>query len=142
MKKQNISNPFHASVKKFLFGFGLAGFLLIGSASGASAQDTAKPQPAAVSYIGSLDGQPVFKVDLDNKDGSVYNFKIKDDRGAVLYAEKITKQQFSKKFKFDRNNEEEVKLIFTLTSDKRTQSQEFRINTQTQVLNDIVVTKL
>ncbi len=142
MKKQNINNPFYANVKRFLLGLGLSSFLLIGLASGAAAQSSKKIPSADINYIGSLDGQPVFKVDLDNKAGAVYNLKIKDGYGATLYSQKITGKQFSKKFRFDREGEENLKLVFILSGDKEQESQEFRVNTLTEILNNVVVTKL
>ena len=141
MKKQNINTPFHANVKRFFLSIGLAGFLLVGLAADASAQTSKKPS-ADINYIGSLDGQPVFKVDLDNKEGSTYNLRIKDGYGATLYSQKITGKQFSKKFRFDRQGEENLKLVFILSGDKEEEAQEFRVNTLTEILNNVVVTKL
>jgi hypothetical protein len=140
MKKQNLSALFNV-VKQSLFSIGFTGFLLIGLVTGASAQSSDNAPKAAINYIGSLDGKPVFKVDLDNKNGNVYFLSIKDDEGALLYSEKIKDKQFSKSFRFDADRDV-VKLSFILSTGKETQTQEFKVNTSTRSYNDVAVTTL
>jgi len=127
---------FNSLVKKSVLSLGLTTLLLSGMASAQSS-----PEPL-VKYIGTLDGQPIFRVQLDNQPGSVYHLTIKDEEGTVLYAEKIKDKQFSKSFKFDNAARDNVKLTFTLQGNKNTQSKEFKINTTTKVLDNVVVTTL
>lgn len=138
MKKQNFSTL----VKKAIFSLGFTSLLLTGMASVTSAQDSSKLPTPTIKYIGTLDGQPVFGVQLNNEAGTVYYLTIKDDEGTVLYAEKIRDRQFSKKFKFENADRDNVKLTFILEGNNETQSQEFKVNTSTKVLNDVVVTTL
>jgi biopolymer transport protein ExbD len=138
MKKQNFSTI----VKRSIFSLGFT-VLMFGMASAASAQDSlAVTTPNPVKYIGSLDGQPVFKVELSNENGKPQFLTIKDDQGVVLYSEKIKSKQFSKSFKFENSDRDNVKLTFILEGDKGVQSQEFKVNTNTRVYNDVVVTTL
>jgi len=138
MKKQNLNTRVRRSILKI----SLATALLIGLTSAASAQESAQQKNPAISYIGTLDGQPVFNVALENKDNSVYYLSIKDEQGYTLYSEKIKDKQFSKKFKFDGSELGSLKLTFTLESDKGVESQVFNVNTNTRFLKDVVVTKL
>ena len=141
MKKQNFSTL----VKKSIFSVGFTSLMLIGLATAASASTTdTTPTPApAVKYVGSLDGQPVFKVELNNEASKVQYLTIKDDQGVVLYAEKIKRKQFSKNFKFENSDRDNVKLTFIVENEKGVQSsQEFKVNTNTRVYNDVVVTTL
>jgi hypothetical protein len=140
MKKQNFSALFNV-VKQSVFSIGFTGFLLIGLVAGASAQSSDNTPKADIKYIGSLDSKPVFKVDLDNKNGNVYFLTIKDDEGALLYSEKIKDKQFSKSFKFDADRDA-VKLTFILSTGKETQTQEFKVNTSIRSYNDVAVTTL
>jgi hypothetical protein len=144
MKKQNISNPFSTIVRKSLFVLGLAGLIVVNSASAAAAQDSIKKDSdPVVSYIGTLDGQPVFRVRFDNQDGSIYNLSIIDEEGALLYSEKVKGKEFSKKFKFEPTYHEGSKIRFVLSGDKgEKKTQVFQVNTNVQVLTDVVVTKL
>lgn len=138
MKKQNFSTL----VKKAIFNLGFTSFVLIGLAITASAHATDTTPNPAVKYVGSLDGQPVFKVELNNETAKVQYLTIKDDQGVVLYSEKIKSKQFSKSFKFENSDRNDVRLTFTVESGKSTQSQEFKVNTNTRVYNDVVVTTL
>jgi hypothetical protein len=134
MKKQ----IFSTLVKRSVLSLGLTTVLLSGMTS---AQSSATPEPI-VKYIGTLDGQPIFRVQLDNQPGSIYHLTIKDEEGTVLYAEKIKDKQFSKSFKFDNAARDNVKLTFTLRGNKSTQSKEFKVNTTTKILDNVVVTTL
>lgn len=136
MKKQNFSTL----VKKSIL-LGFTSLLLIAGTTVSSAQTATSPEPT-VKYIGTLDGQPVFKVDLNNLTGSVYHFTIKDETGSVLYAEKIKAKEFSKKFKFENADRQNVKLTFSIEGKEGVQSQEFQVNNSTKVFNDVVVTSL
>jgi hypothetical protein len=134
MKKQS----FNTLVKRSVLSLGLSTILLAGAAS---AQSSTNPDPA-VKYIGTLDGQPMFKVQLNNQTGNVYHLTIKDDEGTVLYTERITDKQFAKSFKFDNAERNNVKLTFVLEGNKTVQSKEFNVNSSTQVLDNVVVTTL
>jgi len=134
MKKQS----FNTLVKRSVLSLGLSTILLAGAAS---AQSSTNPDPA-VKYIGTLDGQPMFKVQLNNQTGDVYHLTIKDDEGTVLYTERFTDKQFAKSFKFDNAERNNVKLTFILEGNKTVQSREFNVNSSTQVLDNVVVTTL
>jgi hypothetical protein len=60
----------------------------------------------------------------------------------VLYAEKIKDKEFSKSFKFDNADRSNVKLTFILQGNKDVQSKEFKVNSSTKVLDNVVVTTL
>jgi hypothetical protein len=138
MKKQ----IFSTLVKKSIISLSFASLVLIGSANTASASSTDTTPVPAVKYLGSLDGLPVFRVELNNETAKVQYLTIKDDQGVVLYSEKIKNKQFSKSFKFENADRDNVKLTFTVESDNGVQSQEFKVNTNTRVYNDVVVTTL
>ena len=138
MKKQNFS----ILVKRTIFSLGFT-ILMFGMASAASTQDSAVNAPnPAIKYIGSLDGQPLFRVELNNDNAKVQYLTIKDDQGVVLYSEKIKGKQFSKTFRFENLDRDNVKLSFIVETDKGTQSQDFKVNSSTRVLNNVVVTTL
>jgi hypothetical protein len=140
MKKQN--NPFYVIGKKFL-GLSLAGFLLVGSASAKSPNDSiTKEKEPAVYYIGTLDGQPVFRVHFDNQENAVYSLSILDEDGSLLYSEKIKGKAFSKSFKFERTDRQNTKLRFVLAGNKGNKTQVFQVDNNIQVINDVVVTRL
>jgi hypothetical protein len=137
MKKQILS-----TVKKSILSLGFTSLVLIGLATTASARTTDTTPAPAVKYLGSLDGQPVFRVELNNENAKFQYLTIKDDQGVVLFSEKIRGKQFSKSFRFESLDRDNVKLSFIVETDKGVQSQEFKVNTNTRILNDVVVTTL
>lgn len=140
MKKQ-VRNQFSNGVRKTIFRFSVAAFVFTGFIPGiAKAQDKAVPA-ASVNYVGDVDGQPVFQVSLDNKSGEVFNLTIRDEEGVVFYSERFTDKSFLKKFKFDKDGHEDAKLTFILSSPTE-KEQVFQVNTNVQVLKDVVVTRL
>lgn len=139
MKKQVSSKSF---LRKSIFTLGLISFIFASSVQASSTQDPADSPNSSIKYVGSLDGKPVFRVELNNLNSNVYFLTIKDDEGSVLYSEKIKDKQFSKSFKFETADRDNVKLTFTLSGENQSQSKEFKVNTNTRVLNDVVVTTL
>jgi hypothetical protein len=140
MKKQFMST-FSNVVRKTMLSLGFASFLTLSFVpSVANAQD--KPAGVAITYVGTVDNQPIFQIEFENKNEDVFNISIKDDAGNVLYGEKFKDKKFSKKFKYQDAGIDDVKLTFTLTSEKEKQSQSFEINTNTRVIQDVVVTRL
>lgn len=142
MKKENISINFSA-LRRSAVALVLTAFLVVSGLSAFAAQDPITSLPeGTITYIGTLDGQPVFQVAFDNSNGAVRTLVIKDGEGSILYSEKIKAEAFSKKFKFERADRNNVKLTFVLWDGKEQQSQEFVVNNSTQVVSNLVVTKL
>ncbi|HWI90460.1 MAG TPA: hypothetical protein VNT20_04255 [Flavisolibacter sp.] len=138
MKKQ----IFSTLVRKSIISLGFTSLVLIGLVNTATAGTTDTTPTPLVKYVGSLDGQPVFKVDLKNESAKAQYLTIKDDQGVILYAEKIKGKEFTKSFKFENSDRDNVRLTFIVENEKGVQSQEFKVNTNTRVLNDVVVTTL
>lgn len=130
-------------VAKHLIRFALAS-LLLATVAPVMAQDGIRSTPPAVSinYIGTVDNQPIFQIEFDNKNEELFNLSIKDDQGIVLFNEKFKDKKFSKKFQLEKPTEDNVKLTFTIAADKEKQSQSFEINTNVRVIQDVVVTRL
>lgn len=138
MKKQ-ISNT-RSVLRKGIISLGFFSFAFFGLTP-AFARDS-KENPPVVSYAGSVDGQPLFQVKVDNANSEVYFLSITDDEGNLLYSEKIKDQKISRTFKYDKSDRDNAKLTFVLAGEKEKQTQVFKINTNTQVVQDVVVTKL
>lgn len=139
--KKKIRNQFSNGIKKNILRFSLAGIFFAGLASGSANAQTKPASVALVNYIGDMDGQPVFQVALDNQSGKVYNLTIKDQEGTVFYTERFAQKNFTKKFRFDKADHDDVNLTFILSSPTE-KDQVFQVNTNVQVLKDVVVTRL
>ena len=138
MKKQ-ISNT-RSVLRNGIISLGFFAFALFGLTPAFA--NESKDNPPVVSYAGSVDGQPLFRVNVENKNSEVYFLSITDDEGNLLYSEKIKDQKISRTFKYDKSDRDNAKLTFVLAGEKEKQTQVFKINTNTQVVQDVVVTKL
>lgn len=95
----------------------------------------------AIRYVGSLNEQPVFQIDFENTEAETYYISIRDDEGNVLYNEKVKDAKYSKKFKIEHGSEY-ARLTFTLSNDRQRKVQVYQINTNTRMIQDVVVTRL
>lgn len=142
MKKQTANTP-ASKAGKFISRFAFASLFLF-SFSAANAQSTARQTetPLQIKYLGVVENQPLFQVDLDNESGEIYTLSIKADDGSVLYSERVKDKKFSKKIKWNNSETDNSKLVFILSGDKEKQTQVFEINTSLREVRDVVVTKL
>jgi len=143
MKKQFLRN-LSLSVRKTTLRFGLAALLAVTVLPAIVQAQIVKTiaETIAIQYIGTVDNQPVFQIEFENKEQKPIQVSIKDEDGNTLYFEKIKDKKFSRKFKFERPDAEDMKLTFTLATEKEKHVQVFEVNTQVKVVQDVVVTKL
>ncbi|HWJ90126.1 MAG TPA: hypothetical protein VNR87_03395 [Flavisolibacter sp.] len=139
MKKQFVNNL--SRTKKSILNLGLAGILFVGLPSVVNAEEKpGTPSGVSVNYVGSVDNQPVFQIEFDNKNEEQFTISIKDSDGNVLYVERSKDKKFVKRFKYQ--GEEAVKLTFVLSTDKEKQAQVFEVNKSIRVVQDVVVNRL
>jgi len=70
------------------------------------------------------------------------NVLIKDEDGNVLYADRFKDKKLTKKFKVNTAEYGDVRLTFVISTEKERTSQVFQVNTNTRVIDDVVVTNL
>ena len=141
MKKQtqNLRN----TARNFIVPAFLFTALLVGSSTNSvNAQSAINSTSPSVKYLGKSNDQLVFQVDYDNTNDEVLNLAIKDEDGNILYADRFRDKKLSKKFKVNSSEYGNMKLTFVLSTDKEKQSQVFQVNTNTRVIDDVVVTNL
>ena len=139
MKKQFISN----AVRKTMLFFGVTSFILFSfmpSIAQAQGRPFATP-PVMIKYIGSVENQPVFQIEFENKNAETFNLTIRDEEGNFLYGEKTKEKKFLKKFQYS-GDIDNVKLTFTLAGEKDKQPQVYEVNTRARMVQDVVVTRL
>jgi len=113
--------------------------LTYGKAYGQSFSSNSRP---SIQYVGKVNDQLVFQVDYDNPTNDVVNVIIKDEDGNVLYADRFKDKKLTKKFKVNTAEYGDVRLTFVISTDKDRTSQIFQVNTNTRVVDDVVVTNL
>ncbi len=104
-----------------------------------STASTSKP---VIKYLGRSDDQLVFQVDYNNLSDETFNVSIKDEDGNLIYVDRFRDKKFSKKFRINESEYGAMKLTFVFSSGKDYQAQAFQINTNSHVVDDVVVTNL
>lgn len=143
MKNQLLSNV-HSFLKSTITPAALA--LMLTGTVPAFAQTIEKSAvteiPVKVTYVGRVDLQPVFQIDIDNIKGDNLYVSLKDEDGTLLYAYKFKDQKFSKKFLFDTYDVVSMKVTLSLTSKNNKKPQVLQFGNVLTTIEDVVVTKV
>ena len=136
MEKANINRI----VKNVLF-TALAALLFFGPVLQAQAQDNGKNNSVVVKYLGSVGNQPVFQIEFDNAEEEEILVNLKDTDGNILYQERFKEKKFSKKFQLE-HTDDNMKVVLSITSKKDRFTQQYQINRNTRLVEDVIVTKV
>ncbi|MCP9749632.1 hypothetical protein [Ferruginibacter sp. HRS2-29] len=105
--------------------------------AGTPGEDTVE-KPLVVTYLGTVNAQPLFQVDLNNASADDLTLVLENEAGDVLYTQKIKETSFTKKIQLD-TNETEINLNLYVYSAKNKTKQVYQINKITRVVDDVVV---
>ena len=141
MKKQmrNLMNKTRIFLVPALFVVLSIAGLTYGKAYGQSISSNFRP---SIQYVGKVNDQLVFQVDYENPNNDVVNVLIKDEDGNVLYTDRFNDKKLTKKFKVNTTEYGDARLTFVISTSKERTSQVFQVNTNTRVIDDVVVTNL
>ncbi len=103
-------------------------------------EPVASSSSAVVTHIGNIDNSVLLKVQYDNLSGEKFALTIKDQNEEVLYHEVYSDKKFNKKFQLPKENAE--KLQFIIKGMKTNQTQTFEVNTNTRLVEEMVVKKI
>lgn len=122
----------------------LACVLVAGSLTASYAAETpvAKTSPVELKYIGQVNEQPVFEVNIDNSKGENLFLNLEDEDNNVLYTDKFNDKSFSKKFQFAMSEAGSTKITMNLFTKDDKKTQVFEIKNVAQVVQNVVVTKV
>lgn len=77
----------------------------------ASANDANEDTPAAeLKYLGILQNQPVFQLNLNSGKEEVFVITIRDHFGEILYTEKLRTKTFVRTFRLDTDSLDDAEL--------------------------------
>src|SRR5215510_8587160 len=81
----------------------------------------------SLKYIGLVQNQPMFQLDLNSVEETDFYVSIKDQFGQVIYTEKITTKNFTRNYRLDTDNLDEA-VIKVEVRDGNKKPQVFTIN--------------
>ena len=117
-------------------------FLFITLSKEVQAADSLKKPPVEVRYIGAIDHNPVFQIEVDNQNGEEMYLTIRDEYGTHIYSEVIKEKKYSRKIHLVSEEADDKKLTLSLRTKKSNQTQVFQIYKTTRTIEEIAVSKL
>lgn len=145
--KNNTTNNVRSLVKRVLTPAAFACIMIAGTVpSTAHAAERKKAEqletPVEIKYIGKVDSQPVYQVDVDNLNEDEIYLTLRDENGSLLYSDTFKGKKFSKKFQFNVADADSMKITLGLTSKNEKKSQVLQFNNVIKTYEDVVVTKV
>ena len=101
------------------------------------------PPVTAVKYLGIVERNPVFELTLNNINAESYLINIRDASGTVIFSEKLSGKNISRKYRIDTEDEiPEGGLRFEVKSLKSKKTDVYIAGVTENVTREIAVTKL
>ncbi len=98
--------------------------------------------PAAeLKLIGRADNQPVFQLNLNNKENEKFVVVVKDEYGVILHQEVISGVNLTRKYQLNTEELDGVGIIFEVISSKTSKMAVFNIKNNTRVINETAIVK-
>lgn len=137
MKKHSFKIVFRKLAGSLL----VSSFMFLGAFASETPIDTIYADKAAtVKYIGADKESYVFNVAYNNENGDRFILRILDAGGNVLYTGNYNDKKFDKRFRLVKEGNEKISFVIKNLKDNSVHT--FAISTSTQVIEDIVVTKV
>ncbi len=105
------------------------------------ANDGRNDTPAvSLKYIGLVQNQPMFQLDLNSVEETDFYVSIKDQYGQVIYNEKIKAKTFTRNFRLDSNLDDSILKVEVRDGNKKPEV--FTINRNTRYYEETSISKL
>jgi len=106
------------------------------------ATDGRNDTPAvSLKYIGLVQNQPMFQLDLNSVEETDFYVSIKDQYGQVFYSEKIKAKNFTRNFRLDTGSFDDAVLKVEVR-DGNKKPEVFTINRNTRYYEETSISKL
>lgn len=98
--------------------------------------------PAVLKYIGNVNDQPVFQLTLSNTESDEFYITIKDATGYVVYTERVSGKDVTRKYRLNTDEVEVTGLTFEVKSKLNDNKVIYTIQKNGYYVEDMVVSKL
>ncbi len=122
--------------------FALIALVTVAFATPVLANNDNEEKPVQLTFIGNLNNQPVYKLDLNNLNEAEYSIVIKDAAGEVLYTEKVKGTNISRKFQLNTAEVEENDLRFEVVNRKSNAVSIYAISKSISTVQDLSINKI
>jgi hypothetical protein len=97
---------------------------------------------AAFKFVGNVKDQPIFELQLNNREADEFNVTFRDDNGNVIYKEVFKGASITKKFMLKAEDKGSATLNVVVRSKATGQTAEYIINRHQITTNEITVNKV
>ena len=105
--------------------------------------DPHEPSGVEVKYLGSVQKNPVFEVNLTNNEGDNFIVRILDVTGTVLYTEKLEGKNISRKYRIATEEElENGSLRFEIRGIKSKKTEVYAVGVNENTTREMAVNKI
>ena len=101
-----------------------------------------KKTVSELKYVGKLQNQPVFQLDLNNTEEEEFSVTFRDEYGNILFSEKFTGVNITKKFLLNNDELSDAHLNVVVKARKRNTTDVYIINRNTSYVEETVVNKI
>ena len=98
--------------------------------------------PVDFKYIGKINDQPLFQLNIANSDNDEYTIKLFDEEGYIFYYYTTRSKNFSKIFQLDADDLPKGLLNVEVRSKKNNSVQTFRVSRNSRLVEETSVSKL
>ena len=116
-------------------------FLTLGSSLNGFA-GVADSTPVELKFVGNLQNQPVFQLDLNNEKSGEYFIIIKDANSEVIFSETLKGTQISRKYKFLTEEVDVSTLQLEITNKQENTTTVYTVNRKLRTVQDVVINRL
>jgi len=126
-----------------IFTIVLLAFTLVFSTVTLANDEAGKPSHATeLKFIGNLENQPVFELNLTNTEEDEFTVTFRDENGNVLYTDKFKGANLTKKFLLKADDLTDAVLNVVVKSKKGNTSDVYIINRSHSYVEETVVNKV
>ena len=97
--------------------------------------------PIEFKYVGKIEGQPVFQLNLNNSEGEDFVISFRDNLGNVLYSNNV-KSNFSQNFMINSEEVGDDILTVEVRSKKTRKTEVYTIKRNQTIVDETVVAKI
>jgi hypothetical protein len=119
--------------------------LSVASTSNVMANEEVKPKSSVIDlkFIGNIENQPVFQLNVNNTENDEYIVTFRDDQNNVLYSGKLKGTNITKNFQLSSEDGGDANTMSVEVRSKKTSKSEvYKINRTRSFTEEIVVNKL
>ena len=99
-----------------------------------------KENPTELTYIGSIDNQPRFQLNLKNTESDEFLITIRNKAGEILYKERIKGANISRKYQLNTEDASSSGVTFEVVSKKDKSRVAYTINETSRLVQEVSIT--